>query len=206
VQNYLFFLTKTKKITTFAVKYQLNEMKKTLTILTALAAIFLLPISCNNSKTMQERIQEEKKAIETYIARNRLNILTKYPADGVFGEKDFFKNSDGIYFHVVDSGNGQRAVALRDEIILRYESVHYIGVSDTAVYESVDNYPYSFIYGLSASYSSSSTVCSGWAAPLEYVGLHAVVDMILPSNYGNSTDRTNFNPTFYKGVRYTNFY
>jgi hypothetical protein len=181
-------------------------MKKTLTILATMVAIVLLPEACKNSKTMQERIQEEKKAIETYIARNRLNILDTYPADGVFGEKDYFKNSDGVYFHVVDSGNGRRAVALKDEVTVRYQYVHYIGYSDTTIYESYDIYPYSFVYGLSQTYTSNSYVCSGWVAPLEYVGMHAVVDMILPSNYGNSADRSEFNPTFYKGVTYTNFY
>jgi hypothetical protein len=173
--------------------------------------IGLLSSSCNKSKSLQERIQEENRAIKRYIDRNDLVILDEYPKDGVFKDKEFFKTSEGLYFHVVDSGNGRRAVPLVDEVTVRFEYRHDILVSDTAISwwsQSSRVNPFSFIYGLSQSYtvSGSSFECTGWVIPLTYVGERAVVDMIVPSLLGSSNDQGNINPIFYKGLTYTNFY
>jgi hypothetical protein len=166
--------------------------------------------SCDKQKTLQERLQEEKRAINRYIDRNRLVILDEYPKSKVFGEKEFFRTSDGLYIHVVDSGNGRRAESLRDEVTVRFEYRHDIAVSDSSILKWNSSglvYPYSFKYGLSQSYSASgSLVCIAWVYPLLYVGEHAVVDLIVPSSLGSYSDNSNINPVFYKGVTYTNFF
>ena len=170
--------------------------------------------SCNKSKSLQERIQEENRAISRYIDRNNLVILNNYPKDGVFKEKEFYKiqsASGDMYMHVVDSGNGRRAVPLVNEVTVRFQYRHDILVSDTSILwwsQSGWVNPFSFIYGLSQSYtvSGSSYECPGWVLPLAYVGERAVVDLIIPSKLGSSVDQGNINPVFYKGLTYTNFY
>ncbi|GHS95741.1 hypothetical protein FACS1894207_4920 [Bacteroidia bacterium] len=169
--------------------------------------------SCNKQKSLQERLQEEKRAINRYININNLVILDEYPKDGKFNEKEFYKiqNELGVmYMHVVDSGNGQRPASLVDEVTVRFEYRHDIAVSDSSILTWSSSgfvYPYSFKYGLSQSYSATnSMLCVGWVVPLTYVGEHAVVDLIIPSALGSYSDNSNINPVFYKGVTYTNFY
>ena len=156
-------------------------------------------------------IEEEKRAISRYIDRNNLVILNEYPKDGAFKDNEFFKTDEGLYIHVVDSGNGRRAIPYRDEITVRFEYRHDIAYSDTSItYWTNTGWvnPFSFVYGLTQSYtvSGSSYECSGWVIPLNYVGERAVVDLIIPSSLGSSSDNGNINPVFYKGLTYTNFW
>ncbi|MDR0612550.1 MAG: DUF4827 domain-containing protein [Dysgonamonadaceae bacterium] len=190
-------------------------MKKFLIfVLTSIVLLSCSLSSCDKQKSLQERLQEEKRAIDRYIKRNGLKILNDYPQNGKFGEKEYFRTSDGLYIHVVDSGNGQRATPLVDEVTVRFEYRHEIAVSDTSITywtESALIQPFSFQYGLEQSYTvSGSLVCKGWVYPLSYVGEHAVVDLIIPSAVGSAVDNNvNYgiiNPIFYKGVTYTNFY
>ncbi|MDR2691096.1 MAG: DUF4827 domain-containing protein [Dysgonamonadaceae bacterium] len=190
-------------------------MKKTLIFISALVALLSCSLaSCDKQKSLQERLQEEKRAIDRYIKKNGLVILNEYPASGIFGEKEYFKTSDGLYIHVVDSGNGQRATSLVDEVTVRFDYRHDIAVSDTSITywsNSALIQPFSFTYGLTQSYTvSGSLVCVGWVYPLAYVGEYAVVDLIIPSALGSSEDNNvNYgiiNPVFYKGLTYTNFF
>jgi hypothetical protein len=190
-------------------------MKKTLIfVLASIALLACLSTACDSQKTLQERLQEEKRAIDRYIKRNNLVILGEYPKSGVFGEKEYFKTNDGLYIHVVDSGNGQRATSLTDVVTVRFEYRHDIAVSDTSVTywsETALIQPYFFTFGLAQTYTvSGSLVCEGWVHPLFYVGKTAVVDLIIPSALGSAEDNNTtygiINPVFYKGVTYTNFY
>jgi len=188
-------------------------MKKTsiFVISSIILLIYLMSAgSCNKSKSLQEKLQDEKRAISRYIDRNDLVVLNDYPKDGKFKEKEFFKTSDGLYIHVVDSGNGRRVTPLVDEVTVRFEYRHDIAVSDTSISRWTGSgliNPFSFIYGLQQSYSGSgSLVCVGWVIPLMYVGERATVDLIIPSSLGSYDDNSNINPVFYKGVTYTNFY
>ncbi|MDR1632677.1 MAG: DUF4827 domain-containing protein [Dysgonamonadaceae bacterium] len=190
-------------------------MRKTLIfVLTSIALLTYSLTSCDKQKSLQERLQEEKRAIDRYVKRNGLVILNEYPQNGIFGEKEYFRTSDGLYIHVVDSGNGRRATPLVDEITVRYEYRHDIAVSDSSITywsNSALIYPFSFKYGLQQSYTvSGSLVCVGWVYPLSYVGEHAVVDLLIPSALGSAEDNNVsygiINPVFYKGVTYTNFY
>jgi hypothetical protein len=189
-------------------------MKKTLIfVVSAIVLLTCSLASCNKQKSLQERLQEEKRAISRYIDRNGLVILDEYPKDGVFKEKEYYKiqSEYGVmYMHVVDSGNGQRPVSMVDEVTVRFEYRHDIAVSDSSILNwntsGLIN-PYSFIYGLSQSYSAAnSMVCIGWVLPLRYVGKDAVIDLIIPSAVGSYSDNSNINPVFYKGIFYTNFH
>jgi hypothetical protein len=198
-------------------------MKKGALGIVSIIIISSVLFSCNQSKSLQELLQEESKAIDRFIATNDLVILKDYPKDGVFGEKEYFRTSDGLFFHVVDSGNGLRAQAL-DDISVRYEYVQLIKdvvSGDTTKYDYpkhpyyynayISGYlssgrPISFVYGISQTYTSSVTpVCQAWVIPLSYVGENAVVDMIIPSSIGSSNDLNSVVPVFYKNLRYTRF-
>ncbi|MDR1719940.1 MAG: DUF4827 domain-containing protein [Dysgonamonadaceae bacterium] len=178
-------------------------MKKTTVFLISFFAIMLAGISCNDQKTAQEMLDDEKKATSRFISSNGFVILSAYPEDGVFGEKEFYKTDDGLYIHVIDSGDGTRARYLKDAILVRYEGMCYFK-DDTTKYNSSSLGPYEFIYGNSLSYGSYG--CEGWAIPLQYVGRNAVVSLIVPSALGNSYDQNYFNPVYYARLKYTGFY
>ena len=179
----------------------------------ALGIVLLMIISCvlpgcNNSKSLQELLQEEQKAIDRFIQDSSFVLLKTYPADGVFKPKEYYRTTDGLFFHVVDSGNGTR-VQLLNDVTVRYDYCQYVkdaASGDTTQYVFPSVLPYSFVYGISQTYSSTvSPVCQAWVIPLSYVGENAVVDMIIPSSLGSYSDNMNVSPMFYKNLKYTRF-
>jgi hypothetical protein len=183
-------------------------MKKCALGVVAVMIISCLSFSCKQQKSLQELLQEEKKAIDRFITMNDLDILREYPKDGVFKDKEFFRTTEGLFIHVVDSGNGTR-VQLRDEVCVRFEYLQYIkdaAKGDSTVVSPNPYEPFWFIYGFPQSYSSYySPVCQAWVMPLAYVGENAILDLIIPSSIGSTTDNSNITPVYYKNLRYTRF-
>ena len=71
-------------------------------------SVFLISIiisSCSNNVTYAEQLAAEKLTIASYIKRDSINVITKVPANNVWGKKDYLLTSNGIYFHLVDSGD-----------------------------------------------------------------------------------------------------
>ena len=199
---------------------QLNDKIKEETLgIVSVVVIFCTMFSCSQGKSTQELLQEEGRAIEKFVLMNDFSILKSYPKDGVFKENEYFKTADGLFFQVVDSGNGNRAQLMND-ISVRYEYFQYVkdaASGDTTKYpfpysSAYYSYgyptgqPYSFTYGISQTYSPSATaVCQAWLIPLSYVGEGAVVNMIIPSSVGSYIDYSNITPVFYKNLKYTSF-
>ena len=197
-------------------------MKKRVRAIAWAAIISCISFSCNQSKSLQELLQEERKAIDRFITSNDLVILKDYPKDGVFKEKEYFRTTDGLFFHVVDSGNGTR-VQLLNDVSVRFDysqniknvvqgDSSFILPGDYSYYYGSSYYlynPFSFVYGVSQTYTSYDTpVCQAWVIPLSYVGENAVLDMIVPSSLGANGpwgDRNNVTPMFYRNLRYTRF-
>ena len=172
-----------------------------------IVTLFVTLYSCDNTKTPQEYLREEKKAVDRFISRNDIRVLREYPADGVFQENEYFRTPDGLYIHVVDSGNGKRVRPMIDNVMVRFD--HYLDVKkyvsgDTTKYTlNYTGFPIEFRYGIPGSYGSYA--CNGWAAPLTYVGEEAVVNLIIPSALGASSDNSAYRAVFYKNLKYTRF-
>jgi hypothetical protein len=197
-------------------------MKKCALGIVSVVIVSCISFSCSQSKSLQELLQEESKAMDQFITSSDLVILKDYPKDGVFKENEYFKSPEGLFFHVVDSGNGRR-VQLRDEVCVRFDYCQlvkdvasgdttkiYFPYTPTYLYTglltSLNGQPYSFIYGLPQTYSGNySPVCQAWIIPLLYVGEDAIVDMIIPSSIGSYTDNSSVLPVFYKNLHYTRF-
>ena len=182
-----------------------------------IAVISCLSFSCSQSKSLQELLQEESKAIDRFIISNDFVILKNYPADGVFKENEYYKTADGLFFNVVDSGNGNR-VQLLNDVSVRFDYNLYLkdlAQGDSSIFvPPPSNLPYSFLYGIPQTYTSSyyysyygyySPLCQAWVIPLSYVGEDAIVNMIVPSSIGSYTDNMNVMPVFYKNLHYTRF-
>jgi len=158
-------------------------MKNKILGIITIAVVFCISFSCNDRKSLQELLQEERKAIDRFIAMNDFVILKDYPKDGVFKDNEYFKTDDGLFLQVVDSGNGKR-VKLMDDVSVRFD--YYQLIKDFAKGDTVKNQlpfydPFNFVYGIPQTYSSYySLVCQAWVIPLEYVGEEAVLNLIVP--------------------------
>jgi len=155
--------------------------------------------SCGRKvKSFKQWKKEEKEAIDALIAKEGFEILNRYPANGVFGEKQFLKLDNECYLNVIDSGNGHRADSLKTVVLMRCS---YIGISknDTFSYSifSNGNEPLEFIYGNmnEAKYRASQNTYSngylflspGVESALRYVGENAVIRMIIPFDNGQES-------------------
>jgi hypothetical protein len=183
----------------------------------------IFSISCNDSKSYEELKEEERVIIKRIIAEKGIEVLSEYPVDGVFGEKQFVELDNGIYLNVVDSGNGNRAVVNSTTILIRTSGYIY-DTTDTPYYFNTfanTAYPFEFKYGLAynvvsehASYSDSYALLFGQSLEhaLAYVGDSAIVQMIVPgyseinelpagSTY-QSSNRNQYYPIFYNKIRY----
>jgi len=155
--------------------------------------------SCGRKvKSFKQWKKEEKEAIDALIAKEGFEILNKYPANGVFGDKQFVKLDNECYLNVIDSGNGNRADSLKTIVLMRCS---YVGISkyDTFTYSIFPNgnEPLEFIYGNmnEAKYRASQNaygsgyifLSPGVESALRYVGENAVVRMIIPFDNGQES-------------------
>ncbi len=178
--------------------YYKKEMKKI--IIASLISIVAIVTfsSCNNSKTYAQYLDEEKKKIERFIDKNDIKVLSEYPKDSVFQENEFFfDSSTGIYYNVIDSGNGRR-IEVGEEFYVRYKGLSYIESNDTTKYSNIKSMdPEELIYGNSATY-----ITAAWIIPLRNVGDRAKVKMIVPFKMGTAGDQSRYSTGYYEEIDY----
>jgi hypothetical protein len=178
--------------------------------------------SCDKTKTPQEYLREEKKAIDRFIDRQGIKVIgietiEDYRQNMAKGIEDnvYFKTNDQLYFHVVDSGNG-RQIEARNEVQVRlhhpdeplsYPTGYYVDIKtyvsgDTTKYYSYN--PFSFQYGVSGSYDGNYS-CDGWAIPLAFVREGAIVNLIIPSSLGASNNNSSYRAVYFENLHYIHF-
>ncbi len=180
-------------------------MKRTYILIIAVFGIILSAISCKDQKTYADYLKEETKAIDEFIVKNNFNILTKFPSNGVFGDKDFYKDPETkVYFNIVEYGDTTEKIFLGEKVFVRFMGLKYFMMDDSTTYTNKDNiFPQEieFIGPVNSSTRSYYSV-PGWAVPLPRVGHNSVVKMIVPFNMGSSTERSQYQPTYYDRVEY----
>jgi hypothetical protein len=184
-------------------------MKRTFLFALSVIATVFATVGCDNSKTLQEYIDEEKAAIKKYISMQEIEVLDEFPPDSTFAANVYFRTSDGLYFRIEKQGTG-RKIKYMDLVLVRFEYFYYVKSfissegADTIFASSFANYfPMEFNYG-SGIYGKTTydLSCNGWAIPLMYVNEGAVVDVLVPSSLGTSSDNSAFSPVFYKNLIY----
>ena len=160
-------------------------MKKNIIIIVLSIVAMGVFSSCNKDRTYAQSLSDERKAIERFIDKNNIKVLKEYPKDSVFKSNEFyFDDKNGIYYNVIDSGNGRR-IMQREKVYIRFEGLRYISSVDTTVYSNIASpQPEVLTYGNASSYSSA-----GWAVPLKNVGDRAKVKLIIPFNMGLPQDQ-----------------
>ncbi len=172
-------------------------MQKSRCIIYLLIGLMIAGSACDNQKSPQELLKEENKAIDRFIRQNGFEILSEYPADGVFKEKEFYHDATGLYIHVVDSGNGTRAKT-NQTILGRYYGRISFKTDTLQTYTA--SQPDEFIYGRG---TFSKTSCVAWEYALQYVGDESEVSLIIPSKLGTYSDKMNYRPVYFESLQFT---
>src|SRR5574344_2156181 len=85
-----------------------------------LAGLFLLLASCESSISYSKLLEQEEKLIESYIARQGIEVLETFPADSVFQSNQYYHYPDGIYIQLISKGEGEEATSGR-VIVVRFK-------------------------------------------------------------------------------------
>lgn len=153
--------------------------------------------SCNKSRTYAQRLGDERKTIEQFIDKNDITILREYPKDSVFKEKEFYLDPSGVYYNVIDSGNGRR-IRTGEEFYIRFKGLTYISDDDTTTFSNIQSLqPEVLVYGNTSTYLSTA-----WVTPLRNVGNRAKVKMIVPFNAGLASDNQAYRTAYYEEIDY----
>jgi len=134
--------------------------------------------SCSDTKTYAELLKDEKVVMADYIKRNKIHVLSSFPADDAWGENDYVLTSSGLYFHMVSPGTGTDTLELNDLVVPRF--VQYtLGVEPDTIsnWNTIDfPYPTTFHYG------AYTEVCVAWHEAAGYMKKNeSEAKLIVPS-------------------------
>ncbi len=170
-------------------------MRKLLSLFTAGVTALILLASCNDYETYADQKKKENSAINAYIAKNNLKVISEetfaaqnYTTDVSKNEFVLFE-SNGVYLQIIRQGCGDK---LKDgetsDILCRFTEYNLLGDSvqlsnDILYYSSIPEkmsvsnnsgtFTGSFDTSRSLMYTAytSASVPSGWLYPLTYVNI-----------------------------------
>ena len=173
--------------------------------------LLVLLTACNDDQSYADRLNQERYAINAYLANHR--VVMSIPEDSVFevGEDAPFYRVDpdgNVYMQVLKAGDRKNDRAKKgDRIYFRYSryslSIWYAD-KNWEVYSgnenSMDAQDCSFNY---ADYSLPSTSQWGYGLqyPLNFLGVECEVNLVIKSQYGFTNEISYVMPFFYH-IRY----
>lgn len=195
------------------------------------ASVFLLGLvfqSCNNGKTYAEMKEEEREAIQRFIEREDINVISFEQ----FQEQDSTTNVNdnqfvlfsetGVYMQIVAKGNGELLEDGRYEILARYVEEQLTSDGADSLSWNTDyaddrmTYPDAMMLTKSGkSFSATFTsgimgstwgayVPSGWLIPFNYIKVgreisgRSKVRLIVPHSQGQSDASASVYPCYYE--------
>lgn len=155
-------------------------IKKLIIGLFAVASAVSMLVSCESATSYSRQLEAEEKLIEDWIARNNIVILDQFPEDSLFAENEMYHFEDGIYYQLLERGEGE-PLRQGDVIVLRYMSSTLDVNPVVEDYWTTEDRPYpnEIVYG------SNTGSCTGWTKAFELMkrsGAHARI--IVPSKLG----------------------
>ena len=175
-----------------------------------LVAIVLLT-ACNDDQSYADRLNEERNAVNAYLANHR--VVMSIPKDSVFEvgpDAPFYRvDADGnVYMQVLNPGDRKNDRAKKSETIyFRYARYNLLTWYSDGTWtmtsgneNTMDATSCSFNYS-DYSLPSSSQWGYGLQFPLLFLGVECEVNMIIKSQYGLTNEISYVTPFFYH-VRY----
>lgn len=188
-------------------------MKRLFTVHTIIGGLCALALftACNDDQSYADRLNEERNAVNAYLANHRVEM--SIPEDSIFevGENaPFYRidNDGNVYMQVLNAGDrvGDRAKA-GEPIYFRYSRYNLATWYADGVWtitsgneNTMDAAACSFNY---ADYTlpSSSQWGYGLQYPLLFLGVECEVNLVIKSQYGFTSEISYVTPFFYH-VRY----
>lgn len=158
--------------------------------------------SCEKSQSYSELLRQEEKAVNRFLAGQR--VENKIPEDSISFEtgKDapFYRlDTDGyLYMQVINKGDLSQKVKPGDLVYFRFNredlKAKYLG-QDTGTIGNQNGFQnsadYSFSFVFKNNYLASTEAWGlGVQWPLKFLGYNSEVNLVLQSYYGFSDDQT----------------
>lgn len=156
-------------------------------------------VGCKGN-TYSKQLDDEKKLIAAYIAREGIHIINEQPdSEAGWGDKNYFAipGYDNLYIHMVSPGDTNSVAAVAgDRILIRYKKYGLTTYSDTVNYWNTDDNgtPVQFQYLNLA----DAAACRGWHVAvgiMKYSGSQC--QLICPSKMGFTSDNGSVTPRCY---------
>lgn len=152
--------------------------------------------SCSSGTSYADQLDDEKALIKSYISREGINVMSSFPSDKKWGEKDFVKTSSGLYFHMLDSGEVNNIVLDTNDIVVpRYYECTLNNPCDTTIRNwTTQDYPYpaTFVFG------RSTGSCAAFREAVSYMKyLNSEALIIVPSKIGFYSTSSDVIPYLY---------
>lgn len=200
-------------------------MKKLLLLFFSLLATGYIFQACDNTKTYAEMLDEEKDAVNAFIRKHNIKVISEEEFKSKGYTTDITRNeyvsfpSNGIYMQIVDKGEDKDTIRNNNVVAVRFVEAD-VKTNDTTCfnvvlpgfeeYSNYYTYPDVFRYvetgttvagvflegSMYAKYTTTD-VPPGWLIALKYVTNYGHVKMIVPSKMGHQTASKYVNPYFY---------
>lgn len=166
-------------------------MKKFLVFAISFLTTIMCFTSCEDDSSYANLLSKEKTLISNYVKRNNLQVTETLPADTAWGDNLYYKNSDGLYIHIIKSADRDSGIVNKDTVkinhlvIYRYQKWTIDEDSSLVASSFESSTPNEWAYGVT---SDSNYFIALYEAltMMRYNGTAAIV--IVPSKLGTSDD------------------
>lgn len=194
-------------------------MKKIISLFLLMLTCGLAFQACDDSKTYAEMLEEEKKAINSFIKKNKImekpiTVISVAEFEKNGNKTDTTKNeyvqfSNGAYMQIYNDGTGD-SIRSRDVVTVRFVEYDILNGDTTLANHTMPTWLDVFDYTISGTTSygqfrqgllferyETTQVPEGWLVPLQYIKSGARVKMIVPSKIGHAEAMQYVYPFFY---------
>lgn len=187
----------------------MKSSKRTLLYMIALTVLASVAYSCSDSKSYADRLNDENKNVNAYLANHR--VINRIPDDSVFqtGEDAPFYRMDeegNVYMQIINVGDGEKPEY--DDMVYfrytRYDLSNYAKADSlTSGMGNADDMDYEATWFRFNNYNltSSSQYGAGIQVPMNFIGMNSEVNLIIKSQYGFTSEISYVIPFLYN-VRY----
>ncbi len=186
-------------------------MKNIRTILALFAALIIMAgTSCSKNKSYAQLLNEERHAVNAYLADKR--IINEIPEDGDFEtgtDAPFYRiDADGnVYMQVIRATDiDEDEAKVNEPIYFRYMRYDLLYWYENGTWEGEGNaseMSLSSTYFLFSNFTAAASAQYGYGIqlPLAYIGVDSEVNLVIRSQYGNTSEISYVRPFLYN-VRY----
>lgn len=165
--------------------------------------------SCEREVTTYADVLEaEKIIVDSFMVKHGFKVLKEYPKEGAFGDKEFVLLENGVYLHVIDSGNGKRPVhGTRISSLAKGLIFGNGGTTGFDGFQPNDQWakwPLVFESGrVGSPYNDTRFLGEGYTSVMSYVGDSSSVSLIVPFAVGSLYQLSTYMPIYFEKVNFT---